>query len=60
MVEKDHERYWNCIQLIKMEEGTKEIHAGYYSESGGWANKPLMLPSHAFSYLMDFADGKVY
>lgn len=43
-----------------MEDGTEEIRAGYYSESGGWANKPLMLPPHAFSDLMDFADGKVY
>lgn len=54
------ERYWNCIQLIVLEDGSEEIRAGYYSESGSWQNKPLMLPPHAFSDLMDFADGKVF
>jgi len=56
----DDERYWNCIQVIELNDGGKEIRAGYYSESGSWQNKPMMLPPAAFSDLMDFAEGKVF
>lgn len=56
----EDKQFWKCVQLIEMEDGEDHIRVGYYTESGGWQNKPQMLPPDAFSDLMEFADGKVF
>jgi hypothetical protein len=53
-------RFWKSVQLIEMEDGEDHIRTGYYTESGGWQNKPLMLQTEAFSDLVGFAEGKIF
>lgn len=56
----DGKEFWKVVQYIEMEDGEDHIRTGYYTESGSWQNKPLMLPPNAFNDLMDFADGKIF
>lgn len=55
----DGKRYWKAFQLIEKDNGHEEIRTGYYTESGGWQNKPLSLPPDVLADLVEFARGKV-
>jgi hypothetical protein len=53
-------RFWKAFQLIEMDNGGSEIRAGYYTKTGGWQNKPLMLLPSVMEDLTQFADGKLW
>ncbi|SDK10236.1 hypothetical protein SAMN05216226_11821 [Halovenus aranensis] len=54
------ETSWKVLQLIEMDDGSSEIRGGYYTKTGGWRNKPLMLPPDIMEDLIQFADGKLW
>lgn len=58
--EDDGKRFWKALQYIEMEDSEDHIRTGYYTESGGWQNKPAMLQPEAFRDLVNFADGKIF
>ena len=51
--------YWKSFQLIDMGDHDT-IRTAYYTETGGYQNKPLMLPPSVMTDLVQFADGKVW
>jgi len=53
------EEFWKVFQLIEKDDGN-EIRTGYYSQPGGWTNKPLMLPPNKMADLVEFAEGKIF
>jgi len=53
-------KFWKTFQLIEMKDGNKFIRTGYYTETGGYQNKPLMLPPEQFEDLTEFAEEKIW
>jgi len=56
----DGNRYWKAFQLIETVDGDEMIRPCYYTETGGYQNKPLTLPPEILSDLTQFADGKIW
>lgn len=56
----DGKEFWKSYQYIEMESGEDHIRTGYYTETGGWQNKPLMLPPNVMEDLTQFAAGKIW
>lgn len=52
--------FWKALQLIEMKDGSEFIRTGYYTETGGWQNKPLMLPPDIMADLTGYAEGKIW
>lgn len=56
----DGKRYWKAFQLINRDGGDDLVRTGYYTETGGWQNKPLTLPPGVMEDLTGFAEGKIW
>lgn len=56
----DGNRYWKAYQLIETDDGGEIVRPCYYTESGGYQNKPFTLPPEIVSDLTQFAEGKIW
>lgn len=52
-------QYWKAYQLIERDNTDNFVRPTYYTETGGYQNKPIVLPPDVMADLHQFASGKV-